>query len=190
MAFNKTCPRCGDPFQSRERKQICCSLSCAGQIKRAAQIKNNTRCVSWRVNVDTGCWESIGRYISKKGRGYPQIASGGRASMNLHRYLYEILFGEIPPGVIIRHTCDNKLCINPEHWLPGTVADNARDARERDRYTKGEQVHLAKLTEKRVRYILRHPQTSAKRLAAKFGISTSNIYSVWSRKTWRHVDAA
>lgn len=34
-------------------------------------------------------------------------------------------------GVLIRHTCNNPRCINPEHLIPGTHSDNMQD-RKRD----------------------------------------------------------
>lgn len=43
------------------------------------------------------------------------------------------------PGVrsrCVRHTCDNPRCINPEHLLLGTWADNNRDRAERVRSAK------------------------------------------------------
>lgn len=37
-------------------------------------------------------------------------------------------------GQVVRHTCDVPLCINPDHLLLGSVADNMRDRDERDRH--------------------------------------------------------
>lgn len=39
-------------------------------------------------------------------------------------------------GVVVRHTCDNTRCINPDHLIPGTRADNNRDRAERGRSAK------------------------------------------------------
>lgn len=36
-----------------------------------------------------------------------------------------------------RHTCDNPPCVNPEHLLEGTQADNVADAVARGRVAKG-----------------------------------------------------
>ncbi len=44
-----------------------------------------------------------------------------------HRVAWLLKNGEIPPNLIIRHTCDNPSCVNPEHMLLGTDADNVRD---------------------------------------------------------------
>ncbi len=37
--------------------------------------------------------------------------------------------GSTLPGVLLRHKCDNRLCMNPNHLVPGTYKDNGRDRR-------------------------------------------------------------
>lgn len=34
---------------------------------------------------------------------------------------------EIPEGMVLRHTCNVKVCVNPEHLVLGTQADNMKD---------------------------------------------------------------
>jgi DNA-binding XRE family transcriptional regulator len=50
-----------------------------------------------------------------------------------HRYIYTQAHGEIPKGMVIRHTCDNPSCINIEHLILGTQKDNVHDMIERGR---------------------------------------------------------
>ncbi len=38
------------------------------------------------------------------------------------------------PGYFACHSCDDRGCINPDHWWEGTPADNSRDAREKNRF--------------------------------------------------------
>lgn len=38
--------------------------------------------------------------------------------------------------LVVRHTCDNPRCINPNHLIIGTMADNNRDRAERGRSAK------------------------------------------------------
>lgn len=33
----------------------------------------------------------------------------------VHRIVYEYVYGEIPEGFEVHHTCNNPLCFNPEH---------------------------------------------------------------------------
>lgn len=56
-----------------------------------------------------------------------------RKSLWVHRLAYELTKGEIPKGMLIRHTCDNTLCINPKHLLLGTAKDNYDDMVSRNR---------------------------------------------------------
>lgn len=43
--------------------------------------------------------------------------------------------GPIPDGLIICHTCDNSMCVNPDHLYAGTHKDNFEDAVQRERLT-------------------------------------------------------
>lgn len=64
----------------------------------------------------TGCREWQGR---TNPFGYGVGPHDGRMQV-AHRVAYEVEHGPIPEGVIIRHTCDNPPCCNPEHLIPGT----------------------------------------------------------------------
>lgn len=59
--------------------------------------------------------------------GYPTKGN----NVKLHRFVCSH-YHEIE-GLVVRHTCDNIRCLNPEHLIPGTVADNVRDMDERGR---------------------------------------------------------
>lgn len=84
------------------------------------------------------------------------------------------------------HTCDNPACVNPAHLYPGTAQDNSDDAKARSRRPMGERVHSAKLTENDVRTIRASSDTDED-LAARYGVSRSNISMIRGGKTWRHV---
>jgi len=45
----------------------------------------------------------------------------------LARKIYERRYGKQPHHIVIRHKCDNNLCVNIDHLEPGTFKDNARD---------------------------------------------------------------
>ena len=56
--------------------------------------------------------------------GYPLVRREGKL-WNHHRWVYYQATGDLPE--VVRHTCDNRLCVNLDHLLPGTHTDNARD---------------------------------------------------------------
>lgn len=45
--------------------------------------------------------------------------------------------GPIPKGLVVRHTCDVRECVNPDHLILGTQKDNIRDMHDRGRYAGG-----------------------------------------------------
>ena len=71
------------------------------------------------------CWLWRGGTSSK---GYPRFRSGGKW-IRVNRYSYTLHKGVIPRGLVARHTCHNKLCVNPAHLLVGSISDNGRDTR-------------------------------------------------------------
>ncbi len=72
---------------------------------------------------ENGCW-IWNRYVGRNG--YGQVAVSHKTSMP-HRVMYQAHNGDIPSGLVVMHTCDNRLCVNPEHLSLGTQGDNVRD---------------------------------------------------------------
>jgi hypothetical protein len=77
-----------------------------------------------RVVKSDGCWTWLGTHT---GPGYAQTTEGGR-KIGVHRVVYELLIGPIPPGLELDHLCRNRACINPEHLEPVTHSENMRRA--------------------------------------------------------------
>ena len=70
------------------------------------------------------CWP----YMARRGiEGYGQFTSELIRSKQAHRLAYTTVKGPIPKGQLIRHTCNNPPCCNPNHLVPGTYKDNAQD---------------------------------------------------------------
>ena len=149
----------------------------------------------WREKLDykisdTGCFEVTSH---KPGiPGYPQMNFGGKKT-TAHRKVYEEMFGEIPKGLVVRHKCDNRICINPEHLEIGTPADNMRDMYERNREARGEKNGSHKLKEIEVREIKEalkekvHLGQNVRFLAEKYQVSRTTIYSIYHKKAWKHL---
>ena len=48
--------------------------------------------------------------------------------MEAYRFVFCVLNGEIVSrDQVVRHRCHNRRCINPDHLVLGTQADNKRD---------------------------------------------------------------
>lgn len=67
-----------------------------------------------------GCWLWQGYCV----KGYPQYGVHGRSRL-LHRLAYMSVFGHIPDGKEIDHTCNQTRCINPFHLEPKTPRENS-----------------------------------------------------------------
>lgn len=87
---------------------------------------------------------TVGRF------GYGEIKVDGRIE-RAHRVAFRLSQGFIPDrrkdGQLVRHTCDQPLCVNPDHLIAGTQADNMTDKKIRGRAPKGERHVHAKLAD-------------------------------------------
>lgn len=82
--------------------------------------------------------------------------------------------------IVARHTCDNPRCVNPDHLVPGTRADNNKDRAERGR--------SAKRVPSRQRLTLKDCEDICAKhlprvygvthLAREYGVDTNVIYKV------------
>jgi len=103
-----------------------------------------------------------------------------------HRKIYIENFGPIPEGMVVRHTCDNRSCVNPNHLVLGTHQQNSTDMVTRNRQSRGEQVGTSKLTDDIVRMI-RSLSGSSRKLAEFFGCSSTTVKDIKKNKIWSHV---
>jgi hypothetical protein len=129
------------------------------------------------------CWNYQG---SRNNSGYGIIGWGDKDTYLSNRLSYIIFNGLIPYGKIVRHTCDNRLCVNPKHLILGTYYDNSIDSVKRNR-----QAHMI-LNEEAVKVIKWFLKYKPKRgLAAKlarlYNITPETIGAIKTRKSWSWV---
>lgn len=89
--------------------------------------------------LHTRCWLWTGAKFVSSGYGIIGVpdASGKFRHRRAHRIAWVLANGE--PKNCVLHRCDVRPCVNYiEHLYDGTRADNARDARERDRFLRGD----------------------------------------------------
>lgn len=136
-----------------------------------------------RFEIDErGCFNVVSH--SRTG-GYPQRNRrvGGKViGERWHRIVYEECFGVIPPGMKVRHGCDNPACINPEHLNIGTQADNMRDASVRGRWPQ------ARATLEQARQLRRGSLSDALRAGQGWGFSSGYVRAVRAGVNFLHLD--
>ena len=90
-----------------------------------------------------GCWKWM--LSPHKGYGRWKVVRGGvRYVWAAHRAAFVLHHRREPVGDVVRHTCDNPLCVNPAHLEEGSYQDNAIDAARRGRLS-GQVLDAAKV---------------------------------------------
>ena len=120
-----------------------------------------------------GCWNWTGAICN----GYGAIQMWPLVK-RAHRVMYEHIVGPIPKGKLLRHTCDNKRCVNPKHLLVGTKRDNGRDSVERGQFRPRN-----KLTPDQV-ICIRSDNRTLTAIAADYGVKPGAISRIKSGKRW------
>lgn len=134
--------------------------------------RTDNECWPWQGHVN--CY-GYGRYNTKLG--------GGRQA---HRFAYESVHGKVPDELVVRHQCDNKVCVNPGHLIPGTQAENTSDMVSRGRSVRGERQHKSKMTVegvKEVRRLIASGITQTE-VARRYEVSLGCINDIHRRKNW------
>lgn len=117
-----------------------------------------------------------GRGIFTVGR-YPEYA---------HRVSYVLNKGNIPSGLVVRHSCDNPTCVNPKHLLLGTHQDNVADRVNRNRSAIGERNGRSKLNPEQVKEILASADTPTI-LGKRYHVDPRLIVKIKKREIWKHL---
>lgn len=143
-------------------------------VEPGSSLDERLRHIGWDVTAK-GCWEWRG---CLNGHGYGQLSIGVGRPQIASRVAYEAWVAPIPVDIAVCHTCDNTVCINPDHLFLGTRGDNNRDSFTKRRNANGERKPECKLSDLDVEIIrARYASGGAtyNTLATEFGVSTSLI---------------
>lgn len=147
-------------------------------------ISQHARKIQYKVN-ENDCWECISHTLDSQ-RKYPIVTRWGK-QWRMSRYIFTLFKGYIPKDHFILHSCDNPLCINPEHLRTGTPKENSMDMVSKGRQAKGlRNGGGVKLDEMKV-VSIRNDSRSLKVIAKEYGVSKRLIQLVKQKKIWKHV---
>jgi len=106
-----------------------------------------------------------------------------------HRASFVAFKGEIPEGMYVCHSCDNKSCVNPDHLFLGKPADNSADMVAKGRSAIGSRQGSAKLTETAIPEIKRRILVGEMdhTIGKDFGVCAGTINHIRHGRSWRHV---
>lgn len=170
------------------------ALDAALQAGRPANVPE----ILWAkvdIHGEDDCWPWKG---FKNEQGYGRTWINGKGY-----YAHRVIFDLANPGAIsltapkvgskegsfLRHRCDNPICCNPKHLIPGTHTDNMQDkvARGRSPDFSGDKGPRCKLTMEQAAQAraLRGAGQSVRELAGMFGISLPSMKTLLAGKSYR-----
>lgn len=151
----------------------------------------------------TGPWECWFWTGALTPAGYGSFRING-VSVLAHRFMYELVVGEIPDSKEVCHWCDRPNCVNPIHFFIGTHADNMADMAEKGRSARGdrhgsitypksvprgESHYKTRLKDRDVIKMRRMAEQGvAQRIIAElFGVDSRTVSKIVHRIRWKHV---
>lgn len=143
-----------------------------------------------KVEFDTagGCW-LFNRFTDHDGYGMFHAGRECRA----HRAAYALMIGEIPRGLLVRHKCDVRACVNPDHLTLGTHADNMADMKARKRQSR----KAAPVTPNRSNRLgpdkakaVYQASGSSYEIARLFGVTPSMVRRIRRNEAWADITAS
>lgn len=137
------------------------------------------------------CWIWTGRK-DKKGYGLSTYGTSEERKhpLQAHRVIYTILVGPIPEGLVVMHSCDNRICVNPAHLTPGTQLENIQDRHSKGRNAVGSKYPSSTLTEVQVEEIKlkRLAGYDFIALAREYSVNMFTIEGIFRKGHWKHVE--
>lgn len=139
-----------------------------------------------RVDKTDTCWNWFGP-INIDGYGRLTVSfevKKPQVNISAHRLSYLLHKGDIPEGLLVRHTCiKNRRCVNPEHLILGTNQDNMDDMMQTGGKSGiGPKLNFNLAEEIRELFL---SGSSRKELASKYGVKQVSIRYILQYRTYK-----
>lgn len=150
---SKACLECRGLFTEKAReankdwvKRRFCSIRCHNMnMAEMRRVDISERLSNKQIkNGLKDCWGWSG---AKDQKGYGIVSnrqSSKQSPEKAYRVSYEMTYGVIPIGKVVRHKCDNPECTNPNHLELGTQKENMQDCSRRGRLNPKSMSNLVK----------------------------------------------
>ncbi len=157
--------------------KICDFKFIANSISDVCSLK--CRLIQGSEKLDNGCWQ----WIRSRGGDYGKVR-WLQKTISSHRASYIAFKGEVSKGLNVCHTCDNPLCVNPDHLWLGTQKQNKQDSKKKGRTLIGQKNHFSKFTDVQIEEMrkLKNEGFTYDRLKRIFNCSTAHIFNVIKQK--------
>lgn len=134
-----------------------------------------------KVDKTSTCWNWTASLTNTYGAFRLSKENTGKL-VRANRYSYELHYGHIPHGLIVCHSCDNRLCVNPHHLFLGSYKQNTADMIKKNRHFKPK-LTLEQVKEIRFRY--NKENISQKALGLEYNISQGMVHFIINKVQWK-----
>lgn len=168
-------------YRYRIRERNYCSKECLAIYRKARSHRGFP--IEFKVD-ENGCFICTSHKPGK--RGYPRMHE-----KLVFRHVYEQMIEPLEEGDLIRHLCDNKLCINPEHLRKGTQLENMKDAIRNGKMPKGSKVGTSIYDELQiygVKVLIEKTKLTNAEIEHITNVSKDTVYEVRKGNQWKHVE--
>lgn len=159
-------------LSSKDRKAITDLINDLPQERFWKKVDKTKDCQVWTGNL---C------------QGYGRFSTEGKSGL-AHRYSYKISIGPIPKGLLVTHKCHNKSCVNPDHLVLRTNAENIADNYNNPRWLKSK-LYTRSLKDGEVWLVKRigSLNITITRIATMFKVSPAAIWKILKGRTYKEV---